>query len=311
MSFDSTFIQDIEHPDDPTLQQALSEACNSTREKLQQMGFTSPEEWLVRKVAFAYFFDWKADSPDYALVLPDPGNIGKQQQNEIRHLQSTGPDISYEDQVDFYRSVAKKWYLNHPTDFPEEFLSLARTHGLIQYADDWQTYIRSDDFFDDFYMTDVLKYRVDGYPTDGGWESSAFYRQLKRELVELDPNVIFVFGGSAWHTIRKYLHPNPVNPPVSDETSIMETHGEIYCTDTDIDAFIIPLGHMSGQVWWRFPPEEYIDQLETALTELRNLTTDDFQLPDGFCETEDDSVENLSSLDEIAQGIGEVNEFDT
>jgi hypothetical protein len=310
MPLDASFVENIEYPNHTALQRALSEACTNTSERLVEMGFESPDEWLVRKAALAYFYDWEQDTPEFTFVLPDPGNLGKQFTSEIRALQSAGPNIPYRDQITIYRDIASKWYLNHQTDFPQEFFSLLHSHDLIEYNDGWRAYVRRGEFFDDFYMTDIIKYRVGGFNASGQRASQAFRRQVKQELAHIDPTIIFVFGGTAWNIIRSHLKLTPVDPTVGDETSIIDSHGELYYTDSDTSAFIVPLGHMSGQVWWRFPPEEYVDRLDSALTELCGIATDDLQPPTSLYESDVGSSRESSALDDIAEEVGEVSEFD-
>lgn len=311
MTLGADFVEDVEHPSHPVLQQALTDACELTEERLREMGFRDAEDWLVRKLAYAYFHDWTVDSPRYAFVLPDPGNLGKEYIEEVQELRAAGPEITPDHLVALYREIAKEWLLDHDTDFPERFLRTVSSTGLVDYSSGWREYIRSNSFFDDFYMTDVLKYRVNGYESGSELESLAFRRHLKQELTAIEPRVIFVFGGAAWNTVRRFLNPEPVNPAVGDETSIMDSHGDLYCTDTPVRAFVLPLAHMSGQIWWRFPPEDYIKRLNDVLTELEEISTDSFRPPDSLCETEDSSEgREPTVLDEIAEDVGEVNEFE-
>jgi hypothetical protein len=309
MSIDASFVKKIEYPKHSALQGALSEACTNTVERLSEMGFRDPEEWLVRKAAMAYFYDWQEDNPEYVLLLPDPGNLGKQNTPEIRRLQSEGKNICYQDQVGIYREIARKWYLRHQTDFPQEFLSLLHSHGLIEFDDGWREYVRCGEFFDDFYMTDIIKYRVGGFSSNGQRASQAFRQHIKSELSEVEPSIIFVFGRPAWNTFYDHLNPTPVNPPVGEKTSIKQSHGKLYYINTNTCAFVVPLGHMSGQAWWSFPPAEYIDRLDSALTKLRDIGTNTHQPPASLCESVGESAHEKSALDNIAEDIGEVSEF--
>lgn len=106
---------------------------------------------------------------------------------------------------------------------------------------------------------------------------------------QIDPSAIFVFGSSAWGTARRFLKPRPVDPPVRDESSIIKTHGELHHAESYADAFVVPLSHMSGQVWWRFPPEEYIHRLDAALERLNDVVGDGYRVPEAFSESGKDS----------------------
>lgn len=307
MELNSKFVRRIEEPEHSVLKAALADACERARERLTEMGFRNPEEWLVRKAAFASFYDWERDSPDYVFLLPDPGNIGTEYTDEIHDFESTGPTISSRQQVGFYRDLARGWFLNHRTDFPTEFFPLLQSNGLIEYPTNWQTYIRDSGFFDDFYMTDVVKYRIAGN-SSSALEEWAFRRHLKRELIHIDPKIIFVFGGRAWGTIREYLSPVPYGTKVRDDSKITNAHGRLYYTNSQFCAFILPLGHMSGNSWWQFPPEEYIDRLKAGLSELQAAAKTGFTPPDKLCNPENQGNET-TALDKLAQKIGTVDEF--
>lgn len=308
MALDAGFVRGIEQPEHSVLDDALTEACNLTTQRLNQMGFSNPEPWLVRKVAFAYFYDWERDSPDFAFVLPDPGNLGKEYTQEVRDLRAAGPDIPILQQVSFYRDLAKDWFLNHRTDFPGEFFPVLQSMGIIDYSNSWREYIQSGEFFDDFYMTDVVKYRVAGGSTSS-LEEWAFRRHLKQELSTISPTVIFVFGGRAWNTIRTHLTLESVGSILGDDSKITNAHGELYYTKSNGCSFVVPLGHMSGNSWWQFPPEDYLNRLETVLTTLRETADDGYRVPDELCKPREEPSDDSSALDDIAEGIGTVREF--
>lgn len=308
VSLNSDFLQEIEHPNHSNLQLAFEEGLENTAERLEVMGFLNPDDWLVRKIALVYFYDNEQDSPNFALVLPDPGNIGKEYTEEIRNLQVAGPDIDYNAQIEFYRDLVTTWFLTHNTDFPNEFFPLLRSNGLIDYSGHWTEYIGEGEFFDDFYMTDIIKYRVAGNRRSE-WKDTAYRQHVKKELKEIDPNVIFVFGASAWGTIRKHLSPEPVHDSSNDESKITRAHGNLYYTDSVIDAFILPLGHMSGNSWWQFPPEDYVERLEAGLSELREVSKEGFDVSANLSESANEKESEPTVLDEIAQDLGEVSEF--
>jgi hypothetical protein len=53
--------------------------------------------------------------------------------------------------------------------------------------------------------------------------------------------------------------------PDADPESIMSIHGTLHWISGPVSTYVLPLVHMSGQVWWRFPPDEYISRLSEAL----------------------------------------------
>jgi len=45
----------------------------------------------------------------------------------------------------------------------------------------------------------------------------------------------------------------------------MSIHGTLHRISEPVNTYVLPLAHMSGQVWWRFLPDEYISQLSEVL----------------------------------------------
>ncbi|ELZ52495.1 hypothetical protein C465_01614 [Halorubrum distributum JCM 9100] len=96
--------------------------------------------------------------------------------------------------------------------------------------------------------------------------SDASYQHLlERELRALDPDLVITFGGNAWPALRRSTAPELVVDTDADPESIMSIHGTLHRISDPIDTHVLPLAHMSGQVWWRFPPDEYISRLSEAL----------------------------------------------
>ena len=104
---------------------------------------------------------------------------------------------------------------------------------------------------------------VDGFGAAA--ERVSYENLLERELRALDPELVITFGGNAWPALRRSTTPVPVMETDADPGSIMSIHGTLHEISDPIDAHVLPLAHMSGQVWWRFPPDEYISRLSAAL----------------------------------------------
>lgn len=71
------------------------------------MGFTSPDDRLVRELAYAYFFDWKADDPRFMFLIPDPGSLGKRFDDSVRSFEERGADQPPQNRVSLHRRLAR------------------------------------------------------------------------------------------------------------------------------------------------------------------------------------------------------------
>jgi hypothetical protein len=81
----------------------------------------------------------------------------------------------------------------------------------------------------------------------------------------LDPELVISFGGTTWLALQRSTAPEPVMDTDVDPDSTITTHGILHRISELIDGHVLPLAHMSRQVWWRFPPDEYILRLSKAL----------------------------------------------
>lgn len=109
----------------------------------------------------------------------------------------------------------------------------------------------------------MAKYRTDGFGRSAEQVSYAAF--LEDELRELDPALVFTFGGNGWSIVRREMDPEPLQSVDGEPDSIMDVHGCIHRVSSPTETFVLPLSHMSGQVWWRFPPEIYIDRMREVL----------------------------------------------
>ena len=109
--------------------------------------------------------------------------------------------------------------------------------------------MKSQRFFDDFYMTDIVKYRAPGSAVGSPEVQFSFSEQLREELEAIDPDLIFTFGNRAWNPIRDELAAKPVESLAIDESRITELHGSLHETGRVLDTYVLPLGHMSTQFY--------------------------------------------------------------
>lgn len=265
------FLNRIEHPENPTLRSLLNEARETTRQRLGEWGFNEVAESTVRKLSYTYYHKPEQEDPRYVFLLQDPGGLQERHTEEIHRLDNIDEQSSGEALVDVFRQFPKSWLLrNRNSDFSERFFTTLAEHDLISLPATWREYLRDEKFYEDFYMTDVVKYRVDGFNKTE--EDASVNEFLREELREIDPELIFAFGGDAWNVLRTHFHATPVGSVSADTSKITETHGKLFESNRELDSKILPLSHMSGQVWWRFPPDEYIERMEEGLAEWEECT---------------------------------------
>lgn len=136
-------------------------------------------------------------------------------------------------------------------------------HGLTSLPSGWHQYVASGQFYHDFYLGDVVKYRVDKFGMTE--ERVSYHALLEDEFQALDPDLVFTFGGNAWPALRRHTLPEPVVETDANPESVLDIHGTLHRISNPVDTYVLPLAHMSGQVWWRFPPDDYIARLSDAL----------------------------------------------
>jgi len=256
----------IDQPTQPELQALQETATDAIEPVLSQAGFSVRSE-VCRRLSYTFYYDWETDDPDYLLLVQDPGNLHERHLSELRPHNPLADDCSARDQIGVYRAFGQSWLTGRNADFTERFFETLAHHSLISLLNGWHEYVASGKFYHDFYLGDVVKYRVDGFGTTE--ERASYHALLARELQALDPKVVFTFGGDAWPALRRYTSPEPVVETDANPTSVMDIHGTLHRISEPIETYVLPLAHMSGQVWWRFPPDEYIARLSTALKVLQ------------------------------------------
>jgi uracil-DNA glycosylase len=133
--------------------------------------------------------------------------------------------------------------------------------GLIEY-DSLEKYL-DDEFYSDFVLTDVVKYRVSTSEIDGsrGGNAEASYETfLNSELDALDPDLIFSFGSRCWQVLYRNLDLEPVDPEDVLTDTVTNSHG--YAFEYD-DGYVIPLTHFSGRN--TFLRNSYYEYLQSGI----------------------------------------------
>lgn len=263
MSRNETLVDRLERPNDEVLRSLRDDACETTRNRLERWDISGVDEPAVRKLSYTYYHDPAEDDPEYVFLLQDPGGLQRRHTEELDQFRSMDERPAVAELVDVYRQFPKSWLLRRNSDFSSEFFTALADTGVISPTSTWQNYLQDGEFYDDFYMTDVVKYRVDG-PSKSEIRVSVD-EFLREELSAIDPELIFAFGGKAWSALRDHFDATPIETISGDPSKITEIHGTLCETGRETETKILPLSHMSGQVWWRFPPEEYIERMEAGL----------------------------------------------
>jgi hypothetical protein len=271
------FLERIDQPRSLTLERLLDSAIENVDEQLREYGAHSVDDWALRKIAYTYYYDWEEDDPDYVFLLEDPGNLNQRHTREVRRIEALKEEHEPLDMVDIYRRFASTWFTEtRNSDFMRKFLSTCDENGLIDADGYWKDYIRTQDFFDDFYMTDIVKYRAPGSAVGAQQVRSSFADQLRLELETIDPDLIFTFGNRGWNPVKEELRAEPVDDPDVDESKITELHGHLHQTQRIVDSYVLPLGHMSTQFYGaQISKDDYMGRLENGLENWRQVAGDE------------------------------------
>lgn len=271
---DAEFLERIENPRSRILKELFESAVENVREQLKEYGATGIDEWALRKIAYTYYYDWETDDPDYVFLLEDPGNLNQRHTREVRRIEALRDDYDPRSLVDIYRGFATAWFTEtRNSDFIRRFLSTCSDNGLIEFGDYWGDYVKSQQFFDDFYMTDIVKYRAPGSAVGSPEVQFSFSEQLRGELETINPDLIFTFGNRAWNPIKTELATEPVESLSIDESKITDLHGHLHRTGRVLDTYVLPLGHMSTQFYGaQIAKQEYMDRMERGIEEWLQLS---------------------------------------
>jgi hypothetical protein len=224
---------------------------------------------VLRKLTYTYYHDWKTEDPRFMFLLEDPGIPGEHVIMEVADYVDLGSGYDLYDAVQIDRRFGSHWLAKRGyTDFSSDFIQACSDNGLIELEEPWWQYLLSGEFFDDFYMADVIKYR--GVNASTGDINTSYYSFLSEELEFLEPDLVFAFGKRAWTTLLEKFEIEPlVDGPVSE--SILDVHGAVYGASGIVETDVLPLGHMSGNCRRsQIPKLDYLQGLVKGLNELAN-----------------------------------------
>lgn len=270
------FIDRIETPSSRVLEDVFENAVQNVQGQLNEYGASDLDEWALRKIAFTYYYDWETDDPNYVFLLKDPGPLNERHTRELERIAQLKNGYEPRDLIEIYRQFATTWFVEtRNADFMRRFVRTCATNDLIEPDDSWQDYVRSQAFFDDFYMSDIVKYRAERGAVGTRAVRASFSEFLRPELEHIDPDLIITFGNRAWNPIQEELQPLPVEDPDVDTSKITELHGHLHETQRIVDAYVLPLGHMSTQFYGaQLPKEEYMDRFADGLEAWQIASSD-------------------------------------
>lgn len=186
-----SLLSQIDEPAHPELRELQQTATERVESILMEDGMPCREE-VCRRLSYTYYYDWETDDPDYVLLVQDPGNLQKRHLSELRPQNPLAGECTAREQIAIYRAFGQSWLTGRNADFTERFLEALSDHELISLPDGWERYVTSGDLYRDFYLGDVVKYRVDGFGSSA--ERTSYESFLATELRELDPELIITFG---------------------------------------------------------------------------------------------------------------------
>lgn len=257
------FVKHIEHPESRDLQEAQQSAYDRVRTRLSEHHMTDMPEQILEKLTYAYYHDWEQNDPSYVFLLADPGVPGEHVVFEANAYADLNAD-DYREKVQVDQRFGARWLATKRyANFTSEFIQQCQEHRLIDIEGQWWQYLLSGSFFDDFYMTDVVKYRENS-PSKAALDASVRLGMI-RELEYIDPDLIFTFGNRAWNAIRKHLKPEPVGN-IINPSSITEVHGKLHRATREYNVDILPCGHMSPQFRGaQISHKEYMDRIAAGI----------------------------------------------
>lgn len=272
------YLGGIENPNEKPLKELLSTAREGVIDQLQNDGAEVLDNGRVQykgsklgkdelnKFAYTFYFDWENDEdPDYVFLVQNPGrliterHLDHEAEELIEAIQSNDPYIS---QVRKNREYLYDWLWSRNSKFSEGFFSTLEDYGLIE-IESVEKYLEGE-FYSDFVLTDLVKYRVQTGEISGNIGGNAelsFQEYLLPELKAYDPELVFLFGSRNWKTFLGNMDLEPVTG--SDGIlvdTISNTHGHLYEAE---GMHFLPLNHFSGRN--TFLRNSYFDYMEDGL----------------------------------------------
>jgi hypothetical protein len=257
------FLDRIEHPRPRRLEQLRDRAVENVKSALPAPTVDVHDESTFRKLAFTYYHDWSTDDPEFVMMSEDPGRIGSRHRSDVVEFAEL-PDDDPLAQISLYRNFAARWLASDNHRFSKTFFGTCADEGLIDIDRSVRQYITSEQFYDDFYLTDANKYRASASSSATRAALSAAFTAT--ELEALAPALIFAFGNDAFDVLNEELDLTPVDGGPDPNSGITTVDGHLYASGRLIDTHVVPLLHMSGQAFGaQRSPDEYAERLRHGL----------------------------------------------
>lgn len=227
------------------------------------------------------FYDIGVKQQKIMMILQNPGfptagdlgtRVTEEQQKD---------DLPFHQRIRWHQKYFLDWLKKDNNKFSHRFVDTLIKHSIISHPyDSWTQYLEennSPNFFDDFYVTDVIRCRAQTSRLRNEYAHNCF-QYLKREIELVQPKLIFVFSSRSWNEFYKTFRPNlqllcPSTKlmnnyidPDRKSTIVSNIHGFCYIFKyADIKSFVIPLVHFSQRIRNNMLRDSYFDYLEEGL----------------------------------------------
>lgn len=279
-----------EIPDDiPTEEEELLEWLSSHWGKRRD---------LACLLSTCYYKESWDGKPDIMFLMETPGSLTDREDSRHREAKHLLESDSIQEQIRIYRKFSHGWLgKNLRKNFTIPFLHTLAGEGLIEERSDWTDYIPEErdeieggesPFFKDFYISDVVSYRIKGGDVTSSLKDEGMEITLQ-EIAEIKPRILFAFGNKSWSSIRReaensdFMELEPVSEDVDVESGITSVHGGLYrasfsekqpwgeeITNESLpdQIYVMPLAHMSrAKLYLR---DSYFNLLKDGLQGLDN-----------------------------------------
>jgi hypothetical protein len=223
-------------------------------------------------------------------------NLVSDWQNSYRQKQKTSRK-KLEKTIKNMQEGLIAWLINDNEHFWKFFKILSDKeiiHQKIDSLDDYKPYI-TNHFLEDFYVTDLFKYRVSTGKLDNalyGKKKEHFkvnlMKTLENEIEQVRPNIIFIFSSRTWGTFYEYFKNNnsikiigerpsklaeeDENLKEEDENKVTKVHGlmfELKIRDKKI--IVIPLCHFSPNCYNKLIFDSYFRYFRKRIEKNRKI----------------------------------------
>jgi len=206
---------------------------------------------------------------EFMLVLQNPLSTSKRRSLEMEEAESAH---NLKQRVKVHQRYFSDWFLFRKNrKFIERFLNLFKEYKLID-LDNHEEYIKHE-FFDDFYVTDLIKYWCTTSEIEEKHVEHAV-KHLQREISLVKPRLIISFGTRVWEALKgqfklkAYQRWESKVDPDRDKETVSNVHGFLFksCSPPpNHEVFVIPLVHLSARTRNMLLRDSYIQYLREGI----------------------------------------------